>query len=406
MGYPCPWCNTVFDREAAWLAHQRSNRACAIAHAAVNGPQGRGGRRHTVGADPNNDWPPEDDPPDDPGDDPMEEDGGGAGGEQDEEEAAQHNEDSEEEVEDEESPEDRVDRMIVTALLSAGAGKDALTDGGKKKILDLIHDPAFDVSVTSIRTIADVQRYLEKVWVESDRGWLQEVYIAPQQCDPEHWKSELSIYVADGLASAMDMVQSKEAVKHLMWEWRGPEGEYSGPLSGTRALARRQMVKNAFGEHVIYVPLAWFSDKTHLDVKGRHHCHPGFLKLAGWDDKMQYDRRGSRIVVLLPSLPNVPYHGAEGTPGSAFKSKTAWGNYLKMRRFDIHQQAIAIALGPLQEASHRYIIIHAKTYLLPCTTSTVQMVHYMHVKVQCSIAVFNCYCGMHESTYGYVQLLC
>jgi hypothetical protein len=349
MGFPCPWCTTLFDREGAWLSHQRSNRQCAIA-AALQGPQRRAGRRHTAAGD--DDW-----PPDDPPDDPMQEGGGGGGGDdggQDEEQPAQQREDSEEEVEDFESPQERVDRMIVSALLSAGPFKEPLTDRGKMTILDLIHNPAFDVTVSTIRTVADVERYLKQVWVESDKGWLAPVDIAPQQCDPESWKKDLSIYIADGLAAALDMVQSKEAGKHLTWEWRGAEGEYSGPLSGTRALARRQMVKTAFGAHVTYVPLAWFSDKTHLDVKGRHSCHPGFLKLAGWDDTMQFDRRGSRMVVLLPILPHVPYNNSTNTAASTFTSKTAWTGYLKMRRFDIHQQAIAMALAPLHEASHRY----------------------------------------------------
>jgi hypothetical protein len=363
MGYPCPWCHNIFDRESAWLTHLSTNRACSIA-AALS--QGRGGRRHTAAAD--DDWQPQDDPPpdpgndppDDPGNDPEEEDDGGAGegdaGQHDEEQPLGGNDDDDEELEDFETPQERVDRMIVSALLSAGHFHEPLTDRGKMTILDLIHDPAFDASVSTIRTVADVDRYLQQLWVDSDRGWLAPVAIATRQCDPVQWKKDLSIYVADGLASAIDMVQSKEAVKHLTWEWDGPEGEYLGPLSGNRARARRQMVKAAFGEHVIYVPLVWFSDKTHLDVKGRHSCHPGFIKLAGWDDTMQFHRRGSRIVVLLPTLPHVPFNKATKEIATAFRSKTAWAAYLKMRRFDIHQQAIAMALATLHEASHRYKI--------------------------------------------------
>lgn len=173
-----------------------------------------------------------------------------------------------------------------------------------------------------------------------------------QECDPVEWEKNLSVYIGDGLAAAIDMVRSKEASRHLIWEWDQPEGEILGPLSGARARARRQMVKSTFGDHVIYMPLVWFSDKTHLDVKGRHQCHPGFIKLAGWKDTMYFDRRASRMVALLPTLPPIPFRKVSGAAAANFGSKTAWAAYLKMRRFDIHQQAIFLALEKLQEASH------------------------------------------------------
>jgi hypothetical protein len=250
---------------------------------------------------------------------------------------------------------ERMDWMLVTALSTAGLGGEALTNEGKKIILDLLRDPSFDFNQTTVRTATDVQNFFKRVQVASDKGWLERMLITLQPYDPKEWGRKVRFYRGDALAAAIDMVKSKEASSGLIWEWEGEEGTIVGPLSGAKARRLKDQVKAEFGPDVIIVPLTWYSDKTHLDVKGRHKCHPGFLKLAGWKDKMFFDKRGARVVALLPILPDVPFNKRPTAALTVFTNKTQWKNYCKMRRFDIHQQCIDAVLSTLRDASHRFV---------------------------------------------------
>lgn len=263
----------------------------------------------------------------------------------------------EEDVEEEAAASNKVTGMVVHALLTAGQNKGPLPERGQQKILNLIHSPEFDPSKVLVKRAMEVKKYI-KILVDDDDCVLQELGLDLQEGDPKEWKAkDVAMYGTHALDACVHMVKSTEVCKWMTWEWQGPEGEYSCPLSGERARRRAQQLKakweEALGEKVFYVPVTFFSDKTHLNVKGTHKSHPGFLKLCGWKLPFAYTRRAARLIVLLPDLPSIAWDSSSDE-GSKFKSATAWKAYIKMRKQDLHHAALAAVLTTLKEHSRYY----------------------------------------------------
>lgn len=243
--------------------------------------------------------------------------------------------------------------MLVRALLVSGQNKGPLPAHGQRTLLDLIHDPTFNPQDLLVRTPNDVKQYI-KILVEEDDCLLRNLDLKLQPGDPKHWKKKsLAIYGTNALDACINMVSSMEAEKWMTWECEGPEEEFTGPLGANRARHRERALRDKYGDDVFYVPVSFFSDKTHLNIRGTHKSHPGFLKLCGWKQPFCYTRRAARLIVLLPDLPATAWDPAS-PQGRMFPSSNAWQEYLKMRKQDLHHAALDKVLQPLKDHS-RYI---------------------------------------------------
>lgn len=244
----------------------------------------------------------------------------------------------------------RLTGMVVHTVLTAGQNKGPLPRHGQQKVLDLIHSPQFDPTKVLVKCAADVKKFI-KVMVDDDDCTLTDLGVDLQEGDPPQWKSKVAAFFGtNALEACVHMLESKEVGEWMEWEVQGPHEGISGPLTGERAWRRARMVKDKWGEDVHYVPLTFFSDKTHLNLKGTHKCHPGFLKLCGWKLPFSYTRRAARLVVLLPDPPLVAWD-RNTEHGSKFTSATAWKDFIRMRKQDLHHAALNTVLQPLKEHS-------------------------------------------------------
>jgi hypothetical protein len=250
----------------------------------------------------------------------------------------------------------RLTGMVVHTVLTAGQHKGPLPRHGQQKVLDLIHSPQFDPSKVLVKRAADVKKFI-KVMVDDDDCMLTDLGIDLQEGDPPEWKSKVAaLFGTNALDACVHMLHSKEVSEWMEWEVQGPHEGIGSPLTGERAWRRARIVKDKWGEDVHYVPLTFFSDKTHLNLKGTHKCHPGFLKLCGWKLPFSYTRRAARLVVLMPDPPLVAWD-RHSEQGSKFKSASAWKDFIKMRKQDLHHAALNTVLQPLKEHS-RYWPFH------------------------------------------------
>jgi hypothetical protein len=262
---------------------------------------------------------------------------------------------------------DKVTGMVVRALLTSGLNKGPLPAHGQQTVLDLIHNPMLDPEKLLVKTPEDVKKFI-KILVDSDDCLLDHMDIELQDDDPLEWRDMgAHVYGTNALEACLDMVKSKEAASCMVWECGGPEDGITGPLTGDRAKRRQQALKEramdeGWGEDVYYVPVTFFSDKTHLNVRGTHKSHPGFLKLCGWKPPFCSTRRAARLIVLLPDPPSIPWD-RNSEQGSKFSSATAWKDYLKMRKQDLHHAALESVLLPLKTHS-RYHTLHSCSILV------------------------------------------
>lgn len=345
--YTCILCHRVFTTERAIANHHKRNAVC------IQRQVNMGYRRQSEDDDwafPDDEEDEDDDaegagqpPPPPPAPDPAMVD------------LTAHFEDAD--AEDKAVETDKVTGLVVRALLTAGVNKGPLPAHGQQTVLDLIHNPLLDREKVLVKNPEDVRKFI-KILVDSDDCLLEHLDIELQADDPLEWKDiGAHVYGTNALEACLDMVKSEEAASLMEWECGGLEDGITSPVTGDRARRRQQALKEkaleeGWGEDVHYVPVTFFSDKTHLNVRGTHKSHPGFLKLCGWKQPFCSTRRAARLIVLLPDPPSIPWDRTT-EQGSKFASATAWKDYLKMRKQDLHHAALESVLIPLK-AHSRY----------------------------------------------------
>lgn len=256
---------------------------------------------------------------------------------------------------------EKVTGLVVQALLTAGVNKGPLPAHGQQTMLDLIHNPLVQSDKVLVKTSEDVKKFI-KILVDSDDCLLEHIALDLEEGDPQEWKDKgATSYGTNALDACVNMVKSAEAASWMVWECGGPEEGITCPMTGDRARRREQALrakaeKEGWEEDFFYVPVTFFSDKTHLNVRGTHKSHPGFLKLCGWKQPFCFTRRAARLIVFLPDPPSVPWDRTS-EQGSRFSSASAWKDYLKMRKQDLHHAALESVLQSLKEHSRYYFCL-------------------------------------------------
>jgi hypothetical protein len=275
---------------------------------------------------------------------------------------------------------DQVTGQVVRALLTAGLNKGPLPAHGQQTILDLIHNSAIQSDQVLVKTPEDVRKFI-KILVDSDDCLLEHIALEFQEDDPQVWKDKGgSTYGTNALDACVDMVRSVEAASWMVWECGGPEEGITCPITGDRARRREQALRakaenEGWEGDFFYVPVTFFSDKTHLNVRGTHKTHPGFLRLCGWKQPFCYTRRAARLIVMLPDPPSISWDRTT-EPGSKFSSATAWKDFLKMRKQDLHHTALESVLHPLKEHSRYFcptgLFYHIGNVMHQAVSSTIK----------------------------------
>lgn len=255
-------------------------------------------------------------------------------------------------IDDDEARKEKATAKVLITLLTSGRNKGPLPAHGQEKVLDLIHDSNFNPQDVLVKTTVDVKKFI-KILVDDDDCVLTHKVINLQAYDPEQWNAkQLAVYGTSALDACVNMVKSAEAAQWLTWECPDVQDKITGPLTAARARRREAAVRRQWGEDAFYVPVTFFSDKTHLNIRGTHKAHPGFLKLCGWRLPFFYSRRAARLIVLLPVLPIVAWDPSSDV-GGMFNSASSWNDHVKMRRQSLHHAALDAVLKELK-AHSRY----------------------------------------------------
>jgi Plavaka transposase len=235
---------------------------------------------------------------------------------------------------------------VIHALRTAGPDRTPLPQKGMDVILKIISNPTFNPHHLTVKNGSDVLKYIDNMWESEDGAFLRKVVSMKEDGDPAMW-GELDLWAADPLQAVKDMVESKEAATHVVWI-ASDTGTLGNPMTAARALRRQIQIQELHGGEVHYLPILVYSDETHLDVHGHHKGHPVMVKLAGWKRDFWYDRRASRLVMLLPNLPT-PVDNDEteaATPAIVRTEK------VKQRKYEVFHEAIHIVFKKLKELSY------------------------------------------------------
>ncbi len=239
----------------------------------------------------------------------------------------------------------KLTHQVIYALRTAGPDRTPLPQKGMDAILKIITNPIFDPHLLTVKNGSDVLTYIDNMWEIEDGAFLRKMVSLREEEDPRMW-GELDLWAADPLQAVKDMVESEEAATQLIW-FASDTGTLGNPMTAARALRRQNQIHELHGQDVHYLPILVYSDETHLDVHGHHKGHPVMVKLAGWKRDMWYDRRASRLVMLLPNLPTpVDNEDAGPTPAIVRIEK------VKQRKYEVFHDAIHIVFKKLKERSY------------------------------------------------------
>jgi hypothetical protein len=250
---------------------------------------------------------------------------------------------------------EKVTRQVVLALRTCGPGRTPLAESGMDTILRVIAQPGFSSDLLTLRKGSEVTQYVDNMWGDGRGAFLRSAFRMREPGDPEQW-GDVVVFATNPLEALVDLVCSPEASSGVHWETGEctPDG-IVGPMSAARARRREARVRELHGQDVHLLSFLVYSDKTHLDSHGHHKGHPVLIKLAGWKKEMWHQRRASRLVMLLPELPNPPgeedgvVEDGEAAP-STNKSARRW--HLQQRRYEIHHNSIDRVFAPLKDASY------------------------------------------------------
>jgi Plavaka transposase len=242
----------------------------------------------------------------------------------------------------------RITRLFIYALRTCGPHGTALTDRGVDAILKIVTDPAYNPELMTVKSAAEMNAFLDNQWVTRDGAYMRLFAKMREARDPEEW-GELKLWAADPLQAIMDMVRSSEAGSLLTWE-AANNGSLSSAMTGARAIRRQARIRAIHGPSVFYLPIIVYSDKTHLDEQGHHKGHPVLVKLAGWKESFWYDRRASRLVMLMPETPTpAEIADEEG------QNRTVTREHIKRRKYEIYHHSIDLVFDKLKRASKGYV---------------------------------------------------